>query len=202
MINLEKIRQVHLNESGKLYKEIDKYKNIIRKQKNDDMVRELTFEQAIYLLKEGSDTGELFCNEPIAEKIEFIKRTINELKEVNRPYTLLPILIIENVNKEIKIIYSDIKQTSNEDFDEEFQLIRRIYLSTKDVYSLVAIYNITESLMEYIRLLVELTYTGSNIVVNSDNKLELVNTLLEEIQTEIRELFNSLDYMRIKLYDM
>ena len=51
-------------------------------------------------------------------------------------------------------------------------------------------------------LLIALTYTGSKIIVSIDNEAELICTYLEEIQMEIREIFNFLDYLRIKFEDM
>ena len=202
MWHSNRIREFHLEESEKIWFKIRKYNKKIKKLVNDDKVVELLPDQAIWLLEEDANTEALDIDTTISEKIKYSFEVIEKFKELNSNTLYNPTYIIENIFKEIKLIYSNIIHTKKEDFDEDLQLIKPIYLSTKDIYSLVAIYNISDSLLEYMTLLIALTYTGSKIIVSIDNEAELICTYLEEIQMEIREIFNFLDYLRIKFEDM
>lgn len=202
MWHSNRIREFHLEESEKIWFKIRKYNKKIKKLVNDDKVVELLPDQAIWLLEEDANTEALDIDTTISEKIKYSFEVIEKFKELNSNTLYNPTYIIENIFKEIKLIYSNIIHTKKEDFDEDLQLIKPIYLSTKDIYSLVAIYNISDSLLEYMTLLIALTYTGSQIIVSIDNEADLICTYLEEIQMEIREIFNFLDYLRIKFEDM
>lgn len=202
MWHSNRIRNFHLEESEKIWGKIRKYNKKIKKLVNDDKVVELLPDQAIWLLEEDANTEALDIDTTISEKIKYSFEVIEKFKELNSNTLYNPTYIIENIFKEIKLIYSNIIHTKKEDFDEDLQLIKPIYLSTKDIYSLVAIYNISDSLLEYMTLLIALTYTGSQIIVSIDNEADLICTYLEEIQMEIREIFNFLDYLRIKFEDM
>lgn len=202
MWHSNRIREFHLEESEKIWFKIRKYNKKIKKLVNDDKVVEVLPDQAIWLLEEDANTEALDIDTTISEKIKYSFEVIEKFKELNSNTLYNPTYIIENIFKEIKLIYSNIIHTKKEDFDEDLQLIKPIYLSTKDIYSLVAIYNISDSLLEYMTLLIALTYTGSKIIVSIDNEAELICTYLEEIQMEIREIFNFLDYLRIKFEDM
>ena len=202
MWHSNRIREFHLEESEKIWFKIRKYNKKIKKLVNDDKVVELLPDQAIWLLEEDANTEALDIDTTISEKIKYSFEVIEKFKELNSNTLYNPTYIIENIFKEIKLIYSNIIHTKKEDFDEDLQLIKPIYLSTKDIYSLVAIYNISDSLLEYMTLLKALTYTGSQIIVSIDNEADLICTYLEEIQMEIREIFNFLDYLRIKFEDM
>lgn len=202
MWHSNRMRNFHLEESEKIWVKIRKYNKTLKKLVNEDKVVELLRDQAVWLLEEDANTEALDIDTTISEKIKYSFEVIEKFKELNSNTLYNPMYIIENIFKEIKLIYSNIRHIKNEDFDEDLQLVKPIYLSTKDIYSLVAIYNISDSLLEYMTLLITLVYTGSNIIVNINNEAELICTYLEEIQMEIREIFNFLDYLRIKFEDM
>src|SRR5699024_7775024 len=127
MWHSNRIRNFHLEESEKIWGKIRKYNKKIKKLVNDDKVVELLPDQAIWLLEEDANTEALDIDTTISEKIKYSFEVIEKFKELNSNTLYNPTYIIENIFKEIKLIYSNIIHTKKEDFDEDLQLIKPIY---------------------------------------------------------------------------